>query len=144
MQSFFVSLGSCVYIYITTQSTSHNIGNIFIKQHNGRVLFVQHIPYPILFFFALKLFFQTKKRQYQNLPPSPPSYPVIGHLHFLKPPIHRTLQSLSTKYGPVFSLWFGSRRGVGISSSLAVEECFTKNDIVLANRPRFLMGKHLG
>ncbi|RVX23472.1 Cytochrome P450 81E8 [Vitis vinifera] len=28
--------------------------------------------------------------------------------------------------------------------SLAVEECFTKNDIVLANRPHFLSGKHLG
>lgn len=31
-----------------------------------------------------------------------------------------------------------------VSSPSAVEECFTKNDIVLANRPRLLMGKHVG
>ena len=31
-----------------------------------------------------------------------------------------------------------------ISSPSAVEECFTKNDIVLANRPRFSVGRHLG
>ena len=101
----------------------------------------------ILFFLAVKLFlFQTKKRQhYKNLPPSPPSYPIIGHLHLLRPPVHRTLRTLSTKCGPVFCLWFGySRRVVVVSSPSAVEECFTKNDIVLANRPRFLMGKHLG
>ncbi|PON46379.1 Cytochrome P450, E-class, group I [Trema orientale] len=100
----------------------------------------------IFFLIAFKLFFfQTKKRQcYKNLPPSPPSYPIIGHLHFLKPPIHRTFHSLSSKYGPVLSIWFGSRRVVVVSSATAVEECFTKNDVVLANRPRLLMGKHLG
>ncbi|KAF3947868.1 hypothetical protein CMV_026064 [Castanea mollissima] len=26
---------------------------------------------------------------------------------------------------------------------IAVEECFTRNDIVLANRPPFLLGKHV-
>ena len=31
-----------------------------------------------------------------------------------------------------------------VDNLLAVEECFTKNDIVLANRPSFISGKHLG
>ncbi|PON46383.1 Cytochrome P450, E-class, group I [Trema orientale] len=99
----------------------------------------------IFFLVAFKLFFfQSKKRHYKNLLPSPPSYPIIGHLHFLKPPIHRTFHSLSSKYGPVFSLWFGSRRVVVVSSATAVEECFTKNDIVFANRPPLTGRKYIG
>ncbi|WRX15098.1 Cytochrome P450 - like 10 [Theobroma cacao] len=37
-----------------------------------------------------------------------------------------------------------SRLVVIFSSPSAVEEFFTKNDIVQANRPQLLMGKHLG
>ncbi|XP_062102613.1 cytochrome P450 81Q32-like [Humulus lupulus] len=98
----------------------------------------------IIILLAYKLFFQTKKRHYKNLPPSPPSYPIIGHIHLLKLPFHRALHSLSSKYGDVFSLRLGSRHVVVVSSPSAVEECFTTNDIVLANRPRFLMGKYTG
>lgn len=31
-----------------------------------------------------------------------------------------------------------------VSSPEAVEECFTKNDVIFANRPKFVMGKHIG
>uniref|UniRef100_A0A803NFH2 Cytochrome P450 n=1 Tax=Cannabis sativa TaxID=3483 RepID=A0A803NFH2_CANSA len=92
----------------------------------------------LIFFIKIK-----NKKHYKNLPPSPPSYPIIGHLHLLKPRVHRIFHSLSAKYGDVFTLWFGSRRVVVVSSPSAVEECFTKNDIVLANRPPLLMGKHI-
>ncbi|XP_048335698.1 cytochrome P450 81Q32-like [Ziziphus jujuba] len=93
--------------------------------------------------FAFKLFYLQYRSSYKNLPPGPFSLPIIGHLHLLKPPVHRTLRRLSQNYGPIFTLWFGSRRVVVVSSPLAVEECFTKNDVVLANRPRLLMGKHV-
>ncbi|KAA0039878.1 hypothetical protein IC582_027345 [Cucumis melo] len=73
----------------------------------------------------------------KNLPPSPPSIPIIGHLHLLKLPVHRTLQTLSQKYGPVLSLRFGSRLVVVVTSLEAAEECFTKNDVIFANRPNF-------
>ncbi|ESQ53356.1 hypothetical protein EUTSA_v10024930mg [Eutrema salsugineum] len=82
----------------------------------------------------------------KNLPPSPRiCFPIIGHLHLLNDPlIHRTFRRLSHSLGPVFSLRLGSRLAVIISSPTAVEECFlTKNDIVLANRPRFIMGKYV-
>ncbi|KAK1317089.1 Isoflavone 2'-hydroxylase [Acorus calamus] len=77
-------------------------------------------------------------------PPSPPSLPLIGHLHLFKKPLHRTLSALSLKYGPVLSLRFGTRPVLVVSSSSAAEECFTKNDIAFANRPRFLSAKILG
>ncbi|XVE49779.1 hypothetical protein DITRI_Ditri01bG0109200 [Diplodiscus trichospermus] len=91
----------------------------------------------------LFLFFKSRT-SHRNLPPSPPSIPILGHLHLIKPPIHRALLDLSKKYGPIVSLKFGSRLVVVVSSPSAAEECFTKNDIVLANRPQLLMGKHLG
>ncbi|KAA8531625.1 hypothetical protein F0562_006334 [Nyssa sinensis] len=89
--------------------------------------------------------FVSKRRERRgNLPPSPPALPVIGHLHLLKPPLHRTLYSLSQKHGPILSLQFGTRLVVVVSSPSAVEECFTKNDVVLANRPKFVIGKYTG
>lgn len=91
---------------------------------------------------TLKLGLPSKR--YRNLPPHPISLPIIGHLHLLKFPLHRTLQKLSVKYGPIFSLSFGSRLVVIVTSPSVAEECFTTNDIVLANRPITLAVKLTG
>ncbi|RYR03664.1 hypothetical protein Ahy_B06g082803 [Arachis hypogaea] len=87
----------------------------------------------VVFITCYKLF--TKR--FKNLPPSPPPLPLIGNLHHLKPP------ALSQKYGPIFSFRFGSQLSMVISSASLAEECFTKNDIVLANRFRSPKTKHL-
>lgn len=90
---------------------------------------------------AYKFLAKTKRK----LPPSPfPTLPLLGHLHLLKFPIHRTYHDLSQKLGPVFSLRLGTRLVVVVSSPAVVEECFTRNDVVLANRPRFTVGKYIG
>ncbi|XVF44478.1 hypothetical protein PTKIN_Ptkin02bG0125900 [Pterospermum kingtungense] len=89
-------------------------------------------------------FFYKSRASHRNLPPSPPSIPILGHLHLIKPPIHRAFLNLSKNYGSMISLKYGSRLVIVVSSPSAIEECFTKNDIVLANRPHLLMGKHLG
>ncbi|OAY33700.1 cytochrome P450 81Q32 [Manihot esculenta] len=96
----------------------------------------------LLFLFVVFKIFRSRI-SYRSLPPNPPALPVIGHLHLLKPLMYRTLQSLSQKYGPIFSLRFGCRLVIVVSSASAVEECFTKNDVILANRPKFLAGKHI-
>ncbi|KAJ9560142.1 hypothetical protein OSB04_005302 [Centaurea solstitialis] len=80
----------------------------------------------------------------RNVAPSPPSLPVIGHLHLIGEPFHRVLHQLSSKYGPVMSLRFGSRPVLVVTSPSAVEECFTTNDIVLANRPPLLGFQYVG
>ncbi|KAG5528590.1 hypothetical protein RHGRI_029320 [Rhododendron griersonianum] len=90
------------------------------------------------------IFLSQKSHSHRNLPPSPPSLPIIGHLHLLKQPLHRYFYKLSQALGPIFSLRFGSQLVVVISSPSGTEECFTKNDIVLANHPRFTIGKYLG
>ncbi|OMP01903.1 Cytochrome P450 [Corchorus olitorius] len=96
-----------------------------------------------ILFLILATKLLTKSR-HKNLPPSPFALPILGHLHLLKEPLHRTFFNLSQKYGPIFYLRAGSRRLLVVSSPSAVQECFTKNDIVFANRPRFIIGKYVG
>ncbi|XVE94972.1 hypothetical protein REPUB_Repub02eG0056200 [Reevesia pubescens] len=96
----------------------------------------------ILFALVLKSIIQKRKSS-RNSPPSLPALPIIGHLHLLKEPVHRTLNELSEKYGPIMHLQFGTRKVLIVSSASAAEECFTKNDIIFANRPQLLAGKHL-
>ncbi|GLT34330.1 hypothetical protein SLA2020_088510 [Shorea laevis] len=96
----------------------------------------------LLLFLAFKFLFLSKTR-YRNLPPSPTSLPIIGHLHLLKLPIHHALLKLCQKYGPIIFLKLGSCRVVVISSALAAGQCFPKNDIILPNRPKSLYGKHI-
>lgn len=92
-------------------------------------------------FIAFKYLANAKTK----LPPTPsPTLPLLGHLHHLKFPLHRTFLSFSQKLGPIFSLRLGTRLMVVVSSPAVVEECFTNNDVVLANRPRFIIGKYIG
>ncbi|XP_075524480.1 cytochrome P450 81Q32-like [Primulina tabacum] len=124
-----------------------NIMDVFIRyfQRDGSAmdttLFYTLLP---LFLLILALILPSNVKN-RKLPPSPvPALPVIGHLHLLRPPMHRIYHKFSEKLGPVFSLRFGTRLVVVVASSAAAEECFTKNDVVLANRPRLIIGKYLG
>ncbi|XP_037493819.1 cytochrome P450 81Q32 [Jatropha curcas] len=94
--------------------------------------------------FLLEKLFSLKQTWHKEFPPSPPAIPIIGHLHLLKEPLHRTLQDISNKYGPIVSLSFGSRNVVVVSSPSLLEDCFHKNDIVFANRPRLAAFKYTG
>ncbi|PON46885.1 Cytochrome P450, E-class, group I [Trema orientale] len=94
--------------------------------------------YPYLALF-LSIFLLTKlvsRHHNQNSPPSPISLPLIGHLHLLKQPLYQTLETLSLKHGPIFSLQLGCQSVLVVSSPSAVKDCLAKNDVVFANRPR--------
>ncbi|GLJ52739.1 hypothetical protein SUGI_1123020 [Cryptomeria japonica] len=82
-----------------------------------------------------------------RLPPGPRAIPVIGHFHLLMDktkPIHQILSSLSTEYGAIMHLKFGSCPVLVISSSDLAKESFTVNDKAFASRPRSAQGQHLG
>ncbi|CAM0907785.1 unnamed protein product [Alopecurus aequalis] len=88
-----------------------------------------------------RLLGSRKKRL--RLPPSPPSLPVIGHLHLFKKPLHRALGSLAAAHGPVLLLRFGSRRVLHVADPAAAEECLSTHDVVFANRPQLPSARHL-
>ncbi|XP_024027377.1 cytochrome P450 81E8 [Morus notabilis] len=99
----------------------------------------------LLYFLVLYAMTKHFLNKIQNLPQSPfPVLPIIGHLYLFKNPLHRCLSKLSDRYGPILFLQFGSRPVLLVSSPSAAEECLTKNDIIFANRPHLLAGKHLG
>lgn len=93
-----------------------------------------------IFFIHKYLQKQEKKLK---LPPSPPALPIIGHLHLIKTRRHRALQHISNKYGPLVYLRLGVRPTLVVSSPSIAEECFTKNDIIFANRPHSVFTKYL-
>ncbi|WP_422482689.1 cytochrome P450, partial [Pleomorphochaeta sp. DL1XJH-081] len=76
----------------------------------------------------LSIAFKYLRKEKRKLPPTPfPALPLLGHLHLLKFPLHRTYHSLSLRLGPIFSLRFGNRLMVVVSSPAVAEECFTTN-----------------
>ncbi|KAG0628580.1 hypothetical protein M758_1G037100 [Ceratodon purpureus] len=72
----------------------------------------------------------------RNLPPSPPSVPILGHLHLLGPKAHQSLAKLSEKYGPIMFLKLGTKSTLVISSPEMAKEVFKKHDLAFSQRPR--------
>jgi cytochrome P450 len=98
-----------------------------------------HLALLFFLFIVVKNLFHRKR----NLPPAPFALPVIGHLYLLKQPLYKSLHALLSRYGPALSLRFGSRFVIVVSSPSVVEECFTKNDKIFANRPKSMAGDRL-
>nr|BAD43136.1 cytochrome P450-like protein [Arabidopsis thaliana] len=106
----------------------------------------QTLIFTFLFVSLSLTFIIGRIKRRPNLPPSPSwALPVIGHLRLLKPPLHRVFLSVSESLGdaPIISLRLGNRLVFVVSSHSLAEECFTKNDVVLANRFNSLASKHI-
>nr|BAF96951.1 flavone synthase II [Iris x hollandica] len=107
------------------------------------------LVYVALFILSLLLFLTAAAKLHNskskiNQAPSPPSLPVVGHLHLLKKPLHRSISLLSSRHGPILLLRFGSRPALAVSSLPLAEECLSgKNDLAFANRAHFPSTKQL-
>ncbi|OIS98517.1 cytochrome p450 82a3 [Nicotiana attenuata] len=103
----------------------------------------------IVFLFAL--YFSTKRnnRQRKTVPEAAGAWPIIGHLHLLSGTEsdqlpHKVLARMAEKYGPIFGLKFGVYKVVVGSNHKIEKECFTTNDLALANRPNSLASEIIG
>ncbi|KAL0920766.1 hypothetical protein M5K25_009933 [Dendrobium thyrsiflorum] len=74
-------------------------------------------------------------RSVQPLPPSPPKYPIIGNLHQLGSSPHRSLRSLSERYGSLMLLHLGHLPVLVTSSPSIICEITQTQDHLFTNRP---------
>lgn len=106
----------------------------------------------ILAIFGQQTIGRRLRDKSQGLPPGPMPLPVIGTFYELsepnKPPgIHKDFYRLSQKYGPIYTLYFGSNRGVILNSpelwyeALNIKQDETSNRPVLKSFMQFTFGQ---
>ena len=70
-----------------------------------------------------------------DLPPSPPSLPVIGHLHLiLSSLVHKSFQKISSNYGPLLHLRIFNVPIVLVSSASVAYDIFRVHDVNVSSR----------
>jgi hypothetical protein len=101
------------------------------------MLFFTIFPLFLSLFFMIKYwYFNNSSVTTRNSPPSPPKFPLLGNLHQLGLFPHRTLQTLSHKYGPLMLLYFGKVPVLVVSSADAASKVMKTHDLVFSDRPR--------
>ncbi|XP_044484466.1 cytochrome P450 71A1-like [Mangifera indica] len=106
--------------------------------------FLTQTPLCLCFLLLLSVLVLLKlnRRRNLNLPPSPPKLPIIANLHqLLGPLLHRTLEGLSKKYGPLMLVHFGHAPALIVSSPEMAREMMKTQDISFLNRPRLTTTK---
>ncbi|KAL8510468.1 hypothetical protein ACS0TY_017326 [Phlomoides rotata] len=94
------------------------------------------ILFSSLIFLVLLSKLLKKEKNPENLPPSPPGLPVIGHLHHLGGGlVHHAMTRINKKYGPVVALKLGEVMTVVISSRETTKEALRTKDPACADRP---------
>ncbi|MBA0734978.1 hypothetical protein Gogos_018863, partial [Gossypium gossypioides] len=94
---------------------------------------------------SLLLFILLKHGNSNRLPPSPPSLPLIGHLHmqFDNSAPHIFLSKLSQKYGFLVYLRFGFKPTLVVSSAKMAKEIMKTHDLDFCSRPHQLCSHKL-
>ncbi|KIW87145.1 uncharacterized protein Z519_12256 [Cladophialophora bantiana CBS 173.52] len=76
----------------------------------------------------------------RNMPPGPPTLPIIGNLHQIpKKDIHLHHQKWAKEYGPIFSLKLGSQDVIILASGDMIKRLVDKRSGNYADRPALFM-----
>ncbi|TVU36356.1 hypothetical protein EJB05_18288, partial [Eragrostis curvula] len=93
----------------------------------------------LLLFVFLNVVKSRWWRSSGKLPPSPPSLPLVGHLHLIGPLTHRSLHQLHLCHGAgggLLLLQLGRRRTLVVSTAAAAADVYRNHDLAFASRPR--------
>ncbi|KAL6844716.1 hypothetical protein ACP4OV_025375 [Aristida adscensionis] len=86
----------------------------------------------------------SRRRRRRRLPPGPASLPVIGHLHLLRLPVHRTFHELAARYGPLMRIRLGSTNCVVVTSAEVAAELFRGHEAAVSGRPLAAVSRQFG
>nr|XP_043637685.1 cytochrome P450 93A3-like [Erigeron canadensis] len=78
--------------------------------------------------------FLKPSRPKSHIPPTPFALPIIGHLHLLFPIPHKGFYKLSSRYGPIFRVFLGSKPGIVVSSPEVAKEFLKTHEHVFLDR----------
>ncbi|PSN66267.1 cytochrome P450 [Corynespora cassiicola Philippines] len=80
-------------------------------------------------------------RRAKDLPPGPPTLPIIGNLHQIpKEKPHHQFKKWADEYGPVYSLILGNSVLVVLSSDQAIKDLLDKRSNIYSSRPPLYIG----
>eukprot|EP00112_Aurelia_sp_Birch-Aquarium-sp1_P009022 Seg2011.4 transcript_id=Seg2011.4/GoldUCD/mRNA.D3Y31 product="Steroid 17-alpha-hydroxylase/17 20 lyase" protein_id=Seg2011.4/GoldUCD/D3Y31 len=93
---------------------------------------------------ALGLFIIKRRStvdKWANLPPSPPVFPLLGNLLYLKKDPHLAFIDLAKEYGDIFTFWFGRSKPVIIlNDQKTARQAFINGAQALSGRPQRYTG----
>ncbi|XP_024996190.1 cytochrome P450 76C1-like [Cynara cardunculus var. scolymus] len=98
------------------------------QDHLARAILTVSVP------LLLFLWYQYIRNDRTSLPPGPYGLPVVGYLPFLASDLHERFTHMSHRYGPIFSLWLGSKLHVVVNSVELAKVVARDLDQTFANR----------
>jgi cytochrome P450 len=72
----------------------------------------------------------------RNLPPGPRGFPILGYMPYMIRDPLRTFSKIGEKYGPIFSIYLGSRLVVMINDYEVIKQCLVQSTSYFKDRPK--------
>ncbi|KAL2133003.1 hypothetical protein VTI74DRAFT_3041 [Chaetomium olivicolor] len=99
---------------------------------------------PVVVAVAIVIRLLLSGRRPKNLPPGPPTLPIIGNLHQMpKRDVHLQFEKWAREYGPVYSLILGTKTLIVLSSDKAVKDLLDKKSNIYSHRQEMYIGQTL-